>query len=57
MNRASEQNLVALLDKNSQRTGSIAVALELLVRKLMKNTALSASLDTVASLAFREFLK
>ena len=48
-------NMVA--STNGQHAGSIVAALEPSDRMLMKNTALSASLDTAASLAFRELLK
>ena len=53
MNRATEHNLVALLDKWSTCWSTVA-ALEPSVRMLMKS--LSASLDTAASLACLERL-
>ena len=56
LDRASEHNLVVLLDKWSS-AGSNVVALEPLDRTLMKSTALSASMDMAASLAFRKHLK
>ena len=56
LDRASEHNLV-VCSTNGQCAGSNVVALEPLDRTHMKNTALSASMDMAASLAFRKLLK